>query len=230
MYFWAYSTTKARLAETAIGESSLNHLLSAFTAGIVSNTMSNPLWMVRTRFQLLADKSVGQQAYSSYGEVVRSIWKAEGVKGFYKGLGASYLGCFEGAIHWMAYEKIKASIVRGKAGDARNPNPTPSAGEMFLAAAASKFTAICLTYPHEVARTRMREQATHGVFKYSGALQTLRTIAREEGARGLYSGLGMHLLRSVPNAAIMFVSYEIVGAWLKARPTGASTTEEVPSS
>jgi len=32
--------------------------------------------------------------------------------------------------------------------------------------------------------------------------------------RGLYSGMGMHLLRSVPNAAVMFLSYELVSAWL----------------
>ena len=32
--------------------------------------------------------------------------------------------------------------------------------------------------------------------------------------RGLYGGMGMHLLRSVPNAAIMFLSFELVSKWL----------------
>lgn len=31
---------------------------------------------------------------------------------------------------------------------------------------------------------------------------------------GLYGGMGMHLLRSVPNAAIMFVTFECVNNWL----------------
>jgi solute carrier family 25 protein 33/36 len=33
---------------------------------------------------------------------------------------------------------------------------------------------------------------------------------REEGLRGLYSGLGAHLIRVVPNSAIMFLVYEAV--------------------
>jgi len=37
-----------------------------------------------------------------------------------------------------------------------------------------------------------------------------KTIIREEGVRGLYSGLGAHLVRVVPNSAIMFLVYEAV--------------------
>ena len=36
-----------------------NALISGFSAGIASNTLTNPIWMVKTRIQLLADKSVG---------------------------------------------------------------------------------------------------------------------------------------------------------------------------
>ena len=84
----------------------------------------------------------------------------------------------------------------------------------FGAAAVSKLTAAVATYPHEVARTRMREQARAGVFKYSGMWQTLGLIANEEGKRGLYSGMGVHLLKVVPNSATMFLCYEIVRTWL----------------
>ena len=36
--------------------------------------------------------------------------------------------------------------------------------------------------------------------------------------RGLYRGMDIHLLRSVPNAAIMFLSYELVNSWLEKHP------------
>ena len=36
----------------------------------------------------------------------------------------------------------------------------------------------------------------------------------EEGARGLYGGLGTHLLRVVPNTAILFFTYEKVAKFL----------------
>jgi solute carrier family 25 protein 33/36 len=65
-----------------------------------------------------------------------------------------------------------------------------------------------------VARTRLREQAVDGVFKYTGMWQSLAVIAREEGRQGLYSGMGVHLMKTVPNSAFMFLTYEIVRKWL----------------
>ena len=32
--------------------------------------------------------------------------------------------------------------------------------------------------------------------------------------RGLYGGIGIHLMRSVPNAAVMFVTFEVASKWL----------------
>lgn len=44
--------------------------------------------------------------------------------------------------------------------------------------------------------------------KYTGLLQTLRIVIAEEGAASLYGGLSAHLLRVIPNAAIMYTIYE----------------------
>lgn len=85
---------------------------------------------------------------------------------------------------------------------------------IFLSAAVAKMCASITTYPHEVARTRMREQARSGVFKYTGMWQTIKVIAQEEGRQGLYSGLGIHLIKVVPNSAFMFLTYELVRSWL----------------
>lgn len=70
-------------------------------------------------------------------------------------------------------------------------------------------------------RTRLREQARHGSFKYRGMWQSLRLIAREEGRRGLYAGMGTHVARVVPNTAIMFLSFELVNAFLGRRAEAA---------
>jgi len=58
----------------------------------------------------------------------------------------------------------------------------------------------------EVARTRLREEGT----KYRSFWQTLSTVAREEGYRGVYRGLGTQLIRQIPNTAIMMATYEAV--------------------
>lgn len=228
IYFWAYGSTKASLTPS-LGNGPVNHLLSAFAAGITSNTIMNPWWMVKTRFQIIADKSVGQVQFKNYGDLVKLIWKEEGIAGFYKGVVASYVGCVEGAIQWIVYEKVKdvlqltanrrvaAEGGRGNTGGSQGAGANKGKDgkgevrpeEFFAAAALSKTVAILLTYPHEVVRTRMREQAVNGVYKYKGFVNTLRLLAREEGFRGCYSGMGIHLARSVPNAAVMFLVFEL---------------------
>ena len=55
----------------------------------------------------------------------------------------------------------------------------------------------------------MREQRS-AVPKYRSVLQTFRLILREEGAAGLYGGLGVHMVRTVPNAAILLMVVERV--------------------
>ncbi len=70
--------------------------------------------------------------------------------------------------------------------------------------------------PHH-STARLREQARHGTFKYRGMWQSLRLIAKEEGRRGLYAGMGTHVARVVPNTAIMFLSFELVNTFLGRR-------------
>lgn len=86
----------------------------------------------------------------------------------------------------------------------------PAQAWAFWLSAASKLVAAAASYPHEVLRTRMREQVAGagGSLKYSGIVQATRLIMAEEGLRGLYGGMGVHLLRTVPNAAILLLVVE----------------------
>ena len=44
--------------------------------------------------------------------------------------------------------------------------------------------------------------------RYHSVVQSVRLIIAEEGLRGLYGGMGVHLLRTVPNAAILLMVVE----------------------
>jgi solute carrier family 25 protein 33/36 len=199
IYFCTYDGTKEILRKgTSMGESSMNHLLSAFSAGIMANTITAPIWVVKTRYQILPDISKGQKHYSNYREVVRDISKKEGFRGFFKGLPATYFGCAEGAIQWMIYEKLKVLYQQEQflslswtsaqqnsslSSGSQFSNQSPSVFYLFFASGISKLIASCSTYPHEVVRTRLREQPVHGKFKYKGVLQTVRVVLHEEGMR-----------------------------------------------
>ena len=65
----------------------------------------------------------------------------------------------------------------------------------------------------QVIRTRLRQPLVNGKVKYTGLVQTLRLVIHEEGARSLYGGLSAHLMRVIPNAAVMFFIYETVLRW-----------------
>jgi solute carrier family 25 protein 33/36 len=45
------------------------------------------------------------------------IIRDEGIKGLYKGMGASYLGVAEGTIQWVIYEKLKKEWAAGSTKD-----------------------------------------------------------------------------------------------------------------
>lgn len=72
----------------------------------------------------------------------------------------------------------------------------------------SIFNKIFLPSSHiaEVIRTRLREEGS----KYRSFFQTLLTVPKEEGYRALYRGLTTHLVRQIPNTAIMMCTYEVV--------------------
>ncbi len=218
-YFYAYQQCKKALGPYLKEGSPPNALISGIAAGITGNTLTNPIWMVRTRMQLLADPTAGQVNYSGYKDAITSIYKEEGIGGFYKGITASYWGCAEGAIQFIIYEQFKTRLlarqnrIRKRNGLIGETEKLPE-WEYFCSAALAKGFASILTYPHEVARTRLREQAREGIFKYRGMWQTLGLIAREEGRAGLYAGMGVHLMKVVPNSAIMFLTYEVVNSWL----------------
>lgn len=219
VYFYSYEQTKRFLGTRGLPEGGVpNALVSGLMAGVSGNTLTNPIWVVKTRVQLFADSGAGQKVYTGYRDAVSSIFREEGVGGFYKGISASYWGCLEGAVQFMIYEKIKTKLLldQNQIREEQGLYPTDKLPKLcyFLSAALAKSTASIMTYPHEVARTRLREQARNGVFKYKGMWQTIGIISKEEGRKGLYGGMGVHLMKVVPNSAIMFLTYEIVNSWL----------------
>lgn len=204
IYFGFYSKTKDLLNKSGklTPDSSPVHMISAAFASFVNHTVTNPLWFVKTRLQLDNRRTRNVSAL----EIVRDAYKTEGIRAFYRGLSASYVGISETVVHFTIYEKVKSKLMKLQ----RKTQGDFSVFECLLAAAISKLIAASLCYPHEVARTRLRQQDSEflGKHKYTSFLQTLKTVVKEEGWRGLYGGLTTHVLRQVPNTAIMLFTYE----------------------
>lgn len=126
------------------------------------------------------------------------------------------LGCIEGTLQWVLYEKLKKSFSERRMSSSQSPGQSYPWADTLVAAAASKIVACTLTYPHEVLRTRLRQgssvqRSSDGevqLKRYSGLVNTISRIYKEEGIAAFYGGMTAHLLRVVPNSAIMFFCYE----------------------
>lgn len=199
LYFTAYSQAKQLYNRVFSYESPAVHLASAVSAGLATTTVTSPIWVVKTQIQL--DTRPGKTL--SPMRCVQRIYQLDGLRGFYRGLTASYAGTLETAIHFVIYEHLKKMMVL-------NNQRELELTECMVAAAAAKMTASTLCYPHEVCRTRLRQNVTRSERRYHNFIQTLRIVWTEEGVRGLYGGMGTHLTRVVPNTAIVFFTYEAV--------------------
>jgi len=180
--------------------SPLVHMLSALIAGGACAVVTNPLWVVRTR--MITQPPVNPRLYRTSFHAVVSILRNEGLAGFYKGLGPSFIGVFHVVVQFPLYERLKLWFQR--------ENERPRVTEVFLASTISKLTASTVTYPHEVLRTRLQNQRGEQPPKYWGLKHATGLIWREEGIGGFYRGLPTNLIRVVPASAVMFLTYELV--------------------
>ena len=209
-------------------------------AGVTTVTVINPVWVIKTRLQLQgaaqmhAVATAGEKTPRRAGGVVyrgsfdafRQILREEGVLGFYKGLIPSIWGVSETAIQFVLYEHLKSMLAHRHSKGVHSSSSMHTSQQIELhnfeyigAAASAKVVASCSTYPHEVIRTRLRERGASKM--YNSAIHCVQRVWVEEGVRGLYGGLGTHLLRVIPNTAILFFTYEKVSRFLSSSATSS---------
>ena len=208
----AYSFFKAELTKLpgSSPDSPLVHLTAAGLSGMLASTVLNPLWVIKLRLQLQGRDNV---RYTGTFSGLARIYREEGFRALYRGLGAAYLGVSESVIQFAVYEYLKLQAVHLKAAHL-GFNAESNWFDHLIIGGASKLLASVATYPHEVVRTRLREQGIPGSrVQYKGIVDCFVQILRDEGRRGLYGGMAPHLLRVVPNSAIMFVVVEKVCSW-----------------
>nr|XP_057939238.1 solute carrier family 25 member 33 [Doryrhamphus excisus]XP_057940912.1 solute carrier family 25 member 33 [Doryrhamphus excisus] len=204
IYFAAYSKSKELFNGVLVPNSGSVHMSSAGVAAFVTNSLMNPVWMVKTRMQL-ERKAKGEKKMNAL-QCARHVYKTEGVRGFYRGLTASYAGISETMICFLIYESLKKRLAEYQLASPNSEKAASDFVSLMMAAAFSKGCASCIAYPHEVIRTRLREEGS----KYKHFFQTGRLIALEEGYAAFYRGLVPQLIKQIPNTAIVLSTYELI--------------------
>ncbi len=83
----------------------MTNIASAGIAGLISDIITNPLWLVRTRIQ--SDIFNEKKKYSKLIQTICLIYKETGFFSLFKGLGASIIGLSHVMIYYPLYEILK---------------------------------------------------------------------------------------------------------------------------
>jgi solute carrier family 25 folate transporter 32 len=182
-----------------------DRIMYSTIAGITTMTITNPIWVVKTRMCLQYSNSQTNISYKNTFDCIRKIYKFEGMKAFYKGLIPGIFGTIHGTIQFVSYEQMKDFY-------AKTFHTTQFSTTMILTfSALSKLIAASTTYPYQVVRTRLQDQHQ----KYDGVIDVIKKTYRREGIGGFYKGMVPALYRVVPACCITFVVYEFVLRELK---------------
>ncbi|KAJ4833802.1 Mitochondrial carrier protein CoAc1 [Turnera subulata] len=187
-------------------------LIAGGAAGAFAKTAVAPL--ERTKI-LLQTRTEGFQTLGVF-QSLKKLLKHEGVRGFYKGNGASVVRIVPyAALHFMTYEQYRCWIL--------NNYPALGSGPFIdlLAGSVAGGTAVLCTYPLDLARTKLayqvvdtRRSFNRGITSvcvqpaYNGIKDVLTTVYKEGGMRGLYRGVGPTLTGILPYAGLKFYIYE----------------------
>ncbi|KAG8096618.1 hypothetical protein GUJ93_ZPchr0013g35899 [Zizania palustris] len=175
-------------------------LISGGLSGITAASMTYPLDLVRTRLAAQTNTAY----YRGISHALYAICRDEGVKGLYKGLGATLLGVGPSiAISFCVYETLRSHW------QIERPYDSP----VLISLACGSLSGIAsstMTFPLDLVRRRMQLEGAAGracVYQ-TGLFGTFRHIIRTESLRGMYRGILPEYCKVVPSVGIVFLTYE----------------------
>jgi len=219
VYFYTFHGLKTICITPDCTPSAMTDLLIGYIAGVFNVMVTTPLWVVNTRLKLQGAKFKTQQyqqsrkPYKGMIDGILRIIKEEGIGTLWSGTASSVILAGNPAIQFMFYEAIKR-FLHGCDWIKNRPLQDLSAFEYFIVGAIAKAIATILSYPFQVAQSKQRSGRSSGEAKKQSMFQLLAAIFRENGVRGLYKGLEAKMLQTVFTAALMFVTYEKLAAFI----------------
>ncbi|KAJ3516956.1 hypothetical protein NMY22_g14078 [Coprinellus aureogranulatus] len=236
LYFLFYNMLKKQASGGDITKplSASEYLICSAEASAATAVITNPFWLIRVR--MFATTADSPNAYRGLWDGFRTILRTEGVPGLFRGTMLGLVGVSNGAIQFMAYEKMKAWGFERKRRRAErdgvpyDANMAKLSNSMYTAMSiSSKLIALAVTYPYQVVRSRVQNNAaSQHQSQFPNIPVTIKRTWANEGIRGFYRGLGTSLVRVLPGTCVTFVVYENLAWLLRTSAAARERREEAP--
>lgn len=158
----------------------------------------------RIKVMLQADGQGGaKKIYSGPLDCAKKMFKADGLRAFYKGTNLTLLRDIPGSVAYYAgYEMLNAKLCQLE-GVARQDLSTLSV--LFCGGMAGVFNWIVAVPPDTI---KSRFQSSPPERYPGGMMQVFKEIVMKDGLMGTYRGLGPAMIRAFPANAACFFGYE----------------------
>ncbi|RUS35361.1 mitochondrial carrier domain-containing protein [Jimgerdemannia flammicorona] len=184
-------------------------IASGGISGICGAAIGSPFYLVKTRMQSYSPSfsQIGHQHhYTSIYNALSSVFRAEGVRGLYRGIDAAMARAGVGsAVQLPTYDMTK-QVLRTRFGMGDNFSTH------FASSLICGFFVCCAMNPFDVISTRMYNQKMDPVtgqgVLYKNPLDCVAKMLHTEGVAGLYKGFSAHYLRIGPHTVLMFIFLE----------------------
>ena len=196
LYFALYEKSKTWLKNW--GDFQAN-VMAAVLAGAVSNVVTNPLWLVRTR--MMTQHMHKYTKYTGIRQSMLLVARVEGWAALFQGVSASLLGLVHVVVQFPVYEWMKQNI----AGE-----DTPSFIQMLYLTAVPKLLASAASYPQEVLRSRLSDWNKSQNQKFHNLRELVALTWKLEGWHGFYAGFWVNSIRILPATYATLWTYEQV--------------------
>ncbi|XP_010769484.1 mitochondrial uncoupling protein 2-like [Notothenia coriiceps] len=179
----------------------------AGTAACIADLITFPLDTAKVRLQIQGESIKGEGAvkYRGVYGTITTMVRTEGARSLYNGLVAGLQRQMSFAsVRIGLYDSMKQFYTRG----------TESAGIVvrLMAGCTTGAMAVAFAQPTDVVKVRFQAQVRlpGGGRRYNSTLDAYRTIARDEGVRGLWKGCMPNITRNAIVNCAELVTYDLI--------------------
>ncbi|XP_073517360.1 dicarboxylate carrier SLC25A8 [Phyllobates terribilis] len=182
--------------------------IGAGTAACIADLFTFPLDTAKVRLQIQGETkgqlNTKSAQYKGVFGTISTMVKTEGPRSLYNGLVAGLQRQMSFAsVRIGLYDSVKQFYTKG--------SEHVGIGSRLLAGCTTGAMAVAFAQPTDVVKVRFQAQANvSGSKRYKGTMDAYKTIAKQEGVRGLWKGTGPNITRNALVNCTELVTYDLI--------------------